>query len=114
MILRTDRDGTITIRSDGKTWRVVSRQPLVRGPPGRDEPVAQAKVKHQGIPTNPDRLIDVNSASLKELESLPGIGPVIAKRIIEGRPYLSVDDLLRVKGIGAKRLEEIRPYVTMR
>jgi DNA uptake protein ComE-like DNA-binding protein len=37
---------------------------------------------------------------------------VIARRIIEGRPYRSVDDLDRVKGIGEKRLEEIRPLVT--
>jgi competence protein ComEA len=45
------------------------------------------------------------------VEALPGIGPVIAPRIIEGRPYRSVDDLDRVKGMGKKRLEEIRPLV---
>jgi DNA uptake protein ComE-like DNA-binding protein len=39
---------------------------------------------------------------------------VIALRIIEGRPYRTVEDLLRVKGIGEKRLEEIRAYVTAR
>jgi competence protein ComEA len=55
------------------------------------------------------RLINVNTASQAELEALPVIGPVIARRIIEGRPYRSVDDLDRVKGIGKKRLEEIRP-----
>jgi competence protein ComEA len=47
-----------------------------------------------------------------ELEALPGIGPVIARRIIEGRPYRSVGELDRVKGIGKKRLEEIRLHVT--
>jgi competence protein ComEA len=46
------------------------------------------------------------------LEALPGIGPVIARRIIEGRPYPSVEELDGVKGIGKKRLEEIRPLVT--
>jgi competence ComEA-like helix-hairpin-helix protein len=59
-------------------------------------------------------LINVNTASRGELESLPGVGPVIARRIIEGRPYRTVDDLLKVKGIGAKRLAEIRPLVTVR
>jgi competence protein ComEA len=39
-------------------------------------------------------------------------GPVIARRIIEGRPYGSVEELNRVKGIGSKRPEEIRPLVT--
>jgi competence protein ComEA len=38
---------------------------------------------------------------------------VIVRRIVEGRPYRSVDDLDRVKGIGKKRLEEIRPLVTV-
>jgi hypothetical protein len=46
------------------------------------------------------------------LECLPGIGPVIARRIIEGRPYGSVEELDRIKGIGRKRLEEIRAVVT--
>ena len=49
-----------------------------------------------------------------ELEALPGVGPVIARRIIEGRPYRSVDDLDRVKGIGKKRLDEIRSLVTVK
>jgi competence protein ComEA len=57
-------------------------------------------------------LIDIDTTSVAELEALPGIGPVIARRIIEGRPYRSVDDLERVKGIGRKRLEEIRALVT--
>ena len=48
-----------------------------------------------------------------ELEALPGVGMVIARRIIVGRPYRSVDDLERIKGIGLKRLEEIRLYVTV-
>jgi competence protein ComEA len=57
------------------------------------------------------RLINLNTETLADLEALPGIGPVIARRIIEGRPYRSVEELARVKGIGKKRLEEIRPLV---
>jgi competence protein ComEA len=56
--------------------------------------------------------INVSTASAAELEALPGIGAVIARRIIEGRPYRSVEELDRVKGIGKRRLEEIRPLVT--
>ncbi len=58
--------------------------------------------------------VDLNEATQKELESLPGIGPAMAQRIIEGRPYSTVDDLLNVKGIGDAKLEKIRPYVIVK
>jgi competence protein ComEA len=57
--------------------------------------------------------ININTATQAELETLPGVGLAIAKRIIEGRPYRSVDDLERVKGIGKTRLEQIRPLVAV-
>jgi DNA uptake protein ComE-like DNA-binding protein len=53
--------------------------------------------------------VDVNAASTEEIASLPGIGPTIAARIVDGRPYASIDELLDVKGIGPKRLESLRP-----
>lgn len=55
--------------------------------------------------------LDVNSASLAELEALPGIGATLARRIIEARPYRSVADLDRVSGIGVARLAGIREHV---
>src|SRR5205814_10310621 len=62
-----------------------------------------------GLPA-PTKL-DVNSSPQTELENVPGIGPSIAERIIEARPFKSADDLQRVKGIGGgKRYEEIRPF----
>ena len=59
---------------------------------------------------SPQSLLDLNTANEKELQSIKGIGPVLAERIIAGRPYRTVDDLLKVKGIGPKKLEKIRPY----
>lgn len=60
-------------------------------------------------------LINVNMASIAELESIPGIGPVLAKRIYEYRqkngPFSSYEDLLNVSGIGEKTLEKIKPYI---
>ena len=60
-----------------------------------------------------DGLLDLNTASQEELISINGIGPILAERIIAGRPYRTVDDLLKVKGIGPKKLEKIRAYVVV-
>jgi len=67
----------------------------------------QSQVKK---PQSPQSVLDLNTASKKELQSIKGIGPVLAERIIAGRPYRTVDHLLKVKGIGLKKLEIVRPY----
>jgi DNA uptake protein ComE-like DNA-binding protein len=53
---------------------------------------------------------DINTATEKELRLIPGIGPVMARRIIDARPFRSADDLKKVNGIGDKKYESIRPY----
>ena len=60
-----------------------------------------------------DARIDVNAAGERLLATLPGVGPVMAARIVAGRPFHAVDDLLRVPGIGATRLEALRPWITL-
>ncbi len=61
--------------------------------------------------------VNINSASAGELEALPGVGEVIAERIVDYRtangPFGSVDDLLDVSGIGEVTLENIRDLVTV-
>jgi competence ComEA-like helix-hairpin-helix protein len=52
--------------------------------------------------------VEINSASLEELETLTGIGPKYAQAIIDARPFKTVDDLERVKGIGTKTLQKIK------
>jgi len=113
-LLHTDRDGTVAVVSDGKTWREVVPRRSPRAPPVGDTHVAQAEARHPGGSKQSGRLIDINSASQAELETLPGIGPAIARKIIEGRPFRKVEDLLTVKGIGAKRMAEVRALVTAR
>lgn len=53
---------------------------------------------------------DINTATEKELRLIPGIGPVMARRIIDARPFRSADDLKKVNGIGDKYYETFRPY----
>jgi len=55
--------------------------------------------------------IDLNRATGEELQSLKGIGPALSKKIIAGRPYKTVDDLIKVKGIGKRTLEKLRPFL---
>ena len=52
--------------------------------------------------------VEINTASLPQLEELTGVGPTIAQRIVDARPFSSVDDLLRVKGIGERTLQKIK------
>ena len=54
--------------------------------------------------------LDINTATVKELRAIPGIGPVLADRIIAARPFRSADDLKKVNGIGEKTYEKIRPF----
>jgi competence ComEA-like helix-hairpin-helix protein len=65
----------------------------------------------------PSKPIDLNSASIKELEELPGVGAVTARRIIDMRQksgrFHRVEDLLAIRGISQKKLDALRPYATV-
>ncbi len=58
-------------------------------------------------------LINVNTASADQLETLPHVGEILAKRIIAGRPYGIIEDLLEVDGIGGGTLAKIRDLVSV-
>jgi len=80
---------------------------------GEDQELKELQSQVKKAPS-PQSLLDLNTATEKELQSIKGTGPVLAARIIAGRPYKNVDDLLKVKGIGQKKLEKIRPYFVVR
>ena len=65
----------------------------------------------------PLKPININTASSDELQQVPGIGPVTAEKILQMRKsygaFKSVDDLLSIKGLGKKRLEKMRKYLTV-
>jgi competence ComEA-like helix-hairpin-helix protein len=72
-------------------------------------------VAAQSKKTPPAKPIDLNLANAKELQELPGVGPVTAQRIIDLRTkngrFKRVEDLLAVRGISQKKLDAMRPYV---
>ena len=81
-------------------------------------------IKGEAVPTGTaadqrdDGLVDVNHASAAELESLPGVGPVLAQRIFDYRqehgPFATVEDLLDVPGIGEGKLAALREALVLR
>jgi competence ComEA-like helix-hairpin-helix protein len=75
-------------------------------------PIAAHAEKHP-----PSKPIDLNLANVKELEELPGVGPVMAQKIIDMRAksgrFHRVEDLLAIRGISQKKLDAMRPYVTI-
>jgi DNA uptake protein ComE-like DNA-binding protein len=81
------------------------------GAPAAAAPTAKAdsRAAKAAAPSGP---VDLNAASEKDLEELPGVGPATAKKIIGGRPYASVADLSKA-GVPAKTITEITPLVTV-
>jgi len=65
----------------------------------------------------PARPIDLNTATVKELEQLPDIGPTTAKAIVDfrakGGHFRRVTDLLVIRGISEAKLKKMRPYITV-
>jgi competence protein ComEA len=65
----------------------------------------------------PSKPLELNSATADQLAQLPGVGPKTAQAIVDFRkssgPFRRVEDLLAIRGISRKKLESIRPYVTV-
>jgi len=65
----------------------------------------------------PVKPVNINTATSEELQQVPGIGPATAQKILQMRksygPFKSVDDLLAIRGLGEKRLDKMRKYLTV-
>jgi competence protein ComEA len=69
-------------------------------------------VSASGAVTESERLINLNSATAQELDRLPGVGPVTAGKIVAGRPYQNISDLINRKIVGKGLFEKIKSLVS--
>jgi competence ComEA-like helix-hairpin-helix protein len=71
----------------------------------------------QSKPSPPPKPLDLNKATVEELQRIPGIGPTTAKAIVRFReksgPFRRLEDLLAIRGITKRKLKTLRPYLTV-
>ncbi len=93
--------------------------PIISDSVLNQEDISSGKVNEKEInpekTENPNLLVSINKATREQLEYLPGIGPVMATRIIAYRDqhhgFQTIDELLEIKGIGEKTVEKLKPYI---
>lgn len=110
-VFRTDLHGTIVLESTGESWKFrTARGPAVAV---SDRATVRAQPAQNSGPVR----LNLNTATARDLDTLPGIGPVKAQAIVSDRRarglYASVRDLQRVKGIGPGTLKKIHALVTV-
>jgi len=97
--------------------------PAAKPAPAPAAPAAAAPAKAAKAPTAekaapaklaPGEKVNINSAPKEKLDALPGIGPVKAQAIIDGRPYAKPEDIMKVKGIKQGEYNKIKDIITVR
>lgn len=103
---------------DGRYNYTYSADDIVKNNPGIDTTVAPENLTVNLNNSTANRILDINNAGYFDLQTLPGIGPVLAERIVAYRDsagaFRSVSELLNVKGIGEKKLADLKNRITVR
>jgi len=107
----TDVHGTILVTTDGNDYTIATKEdgtisPKSTAPENSEETTKKEEPKKDK--TQSDHCIDINQASLEEVQSIIHIGPERAQTLIDLRPFDSFDDLERIKGIGPARIADIK------
>ena len=94
-----------------------SENPPITTATAVDSMIPSADVSEARRLSNRQQRVDLNSATVADFDQLPGVGPVLAKRMEDYRKSIgrfhAVEDLRAVKGIGKKKLDQLKPFVTV-
>lgn len=94
-----------------------SENPPITTAKAVDSMIPSAGVSEARRLSNKPKPVDLNSATVADFDQLPGVGPVLAKRMMDYRKsvgrFHAVEDLRAVKGIGTKKLDQLKPFVTV-
>lgn len=108
----TDVHGTILVTTDGNEYTIATKEDGTISPKNMETTNPKENTDKENQPekdtTQTNNCVDINQASLEEIQNIIHIGPERAESLIDLRPFSSVDDLERIKGIGPARLTDIK------
>ena len=106
-----------SLRDGDRVWVPTQVTPTVTAQPGETTQLTEKPVKITPVPPSADHPLNINSATLDQLDLLPGIGSVKAEAILSYRnthgPFLDIQDLLNVPGITPSILAKIRDVISV-
>ena len=96
--------------------QVIDGEQIIVGQPAAPQPTTAPGATTSTAPTAPtDAPVNLNTATLDQLDVLPGVGPVLAQRILDYRsqngPFTTIDQLQEVPGVGPKKFDSLKPHV---
>ncbi len=113
---RDTAEGAVVIEA-AKPEVISELQSQITEPP-ETTPEAAASLEDSVIPSEPEYPLDINTATVDDLDDLPKIGPVLAQRIIDYRnangDFQFIEELMNVEGIGEGIFEKIKEFVEVR
>ncbi|WP_449536382.1 MBL fold metallo-hydrolase [Ferdinandcohnia sp. Marseille-Q9671] len=105
----TDVHGTIIVKTNGKTYDVLTKKDGTISPPSTGGGTStKPDLKNKEDYVQHGECININTASFEELQEIIHLGPARAEELIDLRPFTSIDELTRINGIGPSRMEDIK------